>query len=232
MSGRPRNLVRQGAASNPDAGARIKQRLGKRGVAWLTSVTGLADSTIRDALERGPARADVALRIAQALDVNLEWLLVGESCPSELSPLEAYDLAGRLSQTMIPEFDLAYGMGGGTFAETYVRERKVPFRQDWLDRLSGGRWAQFFLAKGAGDSMMPTILNGDDILVNAAEKLINSQDRVWALAYGDALMIKRVRRMPGGEFLLNSDNPIVHPLALKELEFEVIGRVVWIGRAI
>lgn len=197
-------------------------------------MTGLGEQTIRDAMKRGPSRADVALKIAQALDVNLEWLLTGEAVPPEssLTREEEYEIAGRLDQVMIPEVDLTYSMGGGSFADVYVEERRIPFRRDWLDRLRRGRPADFFLARGAGDSMVPTILDGDDVLVNRAEPEIHSQDRIWALGYGELGMIKRVRRRPDGQFELNSDNPAISSILTTQSELTVIGRVVWIGRAI
>jgi phage repressor protein C with HTH and peptisase S24 domain len=80
--------------------------------------------------------------------------------------------------------------------------------------------------------MMPTILDDDDVLVNRADAVIRQQDRIWALAYGELGMIKRVRRLPTGLFQLNSDNPAVTPVEATEDELHVVGRVIWIGRRV
>src|SRR3546814_6315379 len=40
------------------------------------------------------------------------------------------------------------------------------------------------------------------------QKDIGQQDRIWALAYGDLGMIKRVRRLPGGTYRLRSDGAV------------------------
>src|SRR3546814_11360476 len=48
-----------------------------REVSWLVRETGYGDSTIRDALRRGPVRSDVAMAIAQARSVSVDWLLTG-----------------------------------------------------------------------------------------------------------------------------------------------------------
>src|SRR3546814_11777538 len=37
---------------------------------------------------------------------------------------------------------------------------------------------------------------------------MGQQDRIWALAYGDLGMIKRVRRLPGGTYRLRSDGAV------------------------
>ena len=46
------------------------------------------------------------------------------------------------------------------------------------------------------DSMMPTLINGDLVLVDAAQQTIADQDRIWAVVVGGAGMIKRIRRLP------------------------------------
>ena len=83
-----------------------------------------------------------------------------------------------------------------------------------------------------GDSMEPTLRDGDVVLIDSAQRVIKSQDRIWAVIYGELGMIKRVRRTPGGTYLLLSDNPNVPPIECFDGEMSVIGRVCWIGRRI
>src|SRR3546814_15796956 len=45
-------------------------------------------------------------------------------------------------------------------------------------------------------------------LLTQPQKDIGQQDRIWALAYGDLGMIKRVRRLPGGTYRLRSDGAV------------------------
>jgi phage repressor protein C with HTH and peptisase S24 domain len=142
------------------------------------------------------------------------------------------DLAGQLGMQMIPEVDITYSLGGGAVHDDYVESRMVPFRRDWLDRLTRSGPADVFLTRGQGDSMMPTILDDDDVLVNRADQAVRQQDRIWALGYGELGMIKRVRRLPSGLFQLNSDNPAVTAIEATEDELFVVGRVIWIGRRV
>src|SRR3546814_1016510 len=44
--------------------------------------------------------------------------------------------------------------------------------------------------------------------ISQPQKDIGQQDRIWALAYGDLGMIKRVRRLPGGTYRLRSDGAV------------------------
>lgn len=78
-SGKSRTPGRQGVSRDEASGARIEQALGDRGIPWLVEQSGLKDSTVRDAIRLGPARADVAVKIAKALGVDLEWMLTGET---------------------------------------------------------------------------------------------------------------------------------------------------------
>lgn len=85
-------------------------------------------------------------------------------------------------------------------------------------------------ARGDGDSMQPTILDGDIVLIDTSQKTINKQDRTWAVSYGDLGMIKRIRRLPDGDYHILSDNAAVAPTIAHDDEMYVIGRVIWIGR--
>lgn len=78
--------------------------------------------------------------------------------------------------------------------------------------------------------MIPTMLDGDIVLIDTSQKRIEQQDRIWALGYGELGMIKRVRRLPNGSYDLMSDNSAVSPINASDEEMYVVGRVVWIGR--
>ena len=78
--------------------------------------------------------------------------------------------------------------------------------------------------------MQPTILDGDIVLVDTAHRRIDDQDRLWAVAYGELGMIRRVRVTPRGSWLLMPDNQVVRPEEVGDGEASVIGRVIWIGR--
>lgn len=225
-------------ASLEGSESRIKERLDalRKDAVWLASESGVPLSTVYDTLRRGIGKPGHAIRFARALGVSIDWLLTGKNPPSTGSDnrlvAQDADLVERFGLRMIPEVDIAYSMGGGAVHDEYFESRMVPFRRDWLDRISRGRPADFFLAGGVGDSMMPTILDGDDVLVNRAEHVIRHQDRIWAIGYGELGMIKRVRRLPSGMFQLNSDNPAVTPIEATEDELHVVGRVAWIGRRV
>src|SRR3546814_19941777 len=49
----------------------------------------------------------------------------------------------------------------------------------------------------AGDSMAPTLSDGDDILVDGGDAAGRLRDGLYVLRMDDALMVKRIARAPG-----------------------------------
>lgn len=131
---------------------------------------------------------------------------------------------------LLPEIDIGYSMGGGLVIQDHAEAVAVPFPRNWLRPLIKGSFEQLFVARGEGDSMQPTLLDGDIVIIDTAQNAINSQDRLWCMTYGDLGMIKRVRTLPDGGIDVISDNPAVRSFKAYDGEVQIIGRVVWIGR--
>src|SRR3546814_16226882 len=88
--------------------------------------------------------------------------------------------------------------------------------------------------RGTGDSMFPTLSDGDEILVDASDAAGRLRDGIYVLRVDGAIMVKRLAVNPAGhDFTVTSDNPAYPPrtgLALNAVP--VIGRGVWMGRRI
>lgn len=82
----------------------------------------------------------------------------------------------------------------------------------------------------AGDSMSPTLIDGDFIMINTADKDVRS-GYIYLLRMEDELMVKRLENRPGSLLLLRSDNPDYEDIAISKNEecfnVEVFGRMVW-----
>ena len=177
------------------------------------------------------------LPLARALETNAAFLM-GETDDSSGSLGEkrlewrgpAFEVPD--GTVMIPQLDIGYSMGGGSVFEEYAQTAMVPFPREWLRPMIGGTFGDLFVARGEGDSMMPTLLDSDFVIVDTAQKTILKQDRLWCLNYGDLGMIKRVRMQPDGGALIISDNPSVENFTAYDGEVQAIGRVIWIGRRV
>lgn len=154
--------------------------------------------------------------------------ITGETQPAKRFPPGD----GPDGTVMIPQLDIGYSMGGGSVFEEYAQTALIPFPREWLRSLIGGTFGDLFVARGEGDSMMPTILDSDVVIIDTAQRTITKQDRLWCLNYGDLGMIKRVRMQPDGGALIISDNPAVENFTAYDGEVQAIGRVIWIGRRV
>lgn len=217
-------------------GARIEERLTRLGMsqAELARRVKVSQPTI-NALIRGNNVGSKHLhRIAAELETSPAFL-AGESdndAPVSVAPSALDALAEKMDLAIVPELELGYSMGGGAVFDQYEQKGVVPFQRAWLRSMMRGAIADLFVARGEGDSMQPTLLDGDIVLIDTAQKDIRQQDRIWAVAYGDLGMIKRVRRLPAGTYQLLSDNATVPPIECADEEMRVVGRVIWIGRRI
>jgi phage repressor protein C with HTH and peptisase S24 domain len=121
-------------------------------------------------------------------------------------------------------------MGGGIVISDHADQRRVDVPREWLKPLIKGSYADVFAARGEGDSMEPTLRDGDIVIVDTAQNAVNSQDRVWCIGHGDLGMIKRLRARPDGGIEIMSDNSAVSSFIAYDGEVQIIGRVVFIGR--
>lgn len=213
---------------------RVRTRLGELGLsqAELARRVGITQQAVGKVV-RGEVRGSAHLhRIAQALQTTPAWL-EGETddAGAAVPPLPIETTVGRLGLIMVPELGQDFGLGLAVVDDEDAHVRMVAFPRSWLGARTGGK-GHYLLIQGSGDSMVPTIHDGDDVLVDRGQDRINQQDRIWALTYGELGIIKRVRRLSNGRYQLNADNAAVSPIEAEEGEFKVIGRVLWIGRRI
>ena len=103
------------------------------------------------------------------------------------------------------------------------------FHSSFIAR-KGGTAKTMRIFEVAGDSMSPTLDDGDMIMVNTAETDIRT-GRIYLLRIGDELMVKRLETRPGGKMLIRSDNEryedIPVDLGDESSGVEIFGRMVW-----
>lgn len=175
-----------------------------------------------------------AMDFAEKLGVDAAWLLKGgpDGGQEHRQQVELERQAKDMGLALVPELEIGYSMGAGSIFSEYRQTGVVPFDREWLRSVIRGHFSDLFVARGTGDSMVPTLLDGDIVLIDTSQKRIEQQDRIWALSYGELGMIKRVRRLPGGSYRIMSDNSAVPAIDASDDEMFVVGRVVYIGRRV
>lgn len=80
------------------------------------------------------------------------------------------------------------------------------------------------LITARGDSMEPGLYDGDQLIVDTADRTPIASARVYVIRVDGAVMVKRVAA-GRKKLVATSDNPAAAPVPAGEIE--VVGRVVW-----
>ena len=187
-----------------------------------------------------------AISVARATSVRLEWLATGEgpmlAAPGEAGPAPA---AGRHADqqlvtmqhpgaappgyVLLPlvEAKAAAGSSGSLDSDKVVDF--LAFSEDWVRNTLHRRPQNLALLEATGDSMDPTIRDGDILLVDTSVRDIQSS-RVYVLQVNGALLVKRIQVRLDGSLVVKSDNPSYEPEVVRPDErspLRILGQVVW-----
>lgn len=132
---------------------------------------------------------------------------------------------------MVPRLGvhLSAGNGSGTNQVEIQFNEAQPqaFRADWV-RQQHFKPKKLAAMTASGDSMEPTIHDGDSLLIDTGNAEVQD-GKVYALWYEGGERVKRLYRLPGGGLRIKSDNPAFGPI---ELGPEYLGHVRVIGRVV
>lgn len=197
----------------------------------ISRLIGRNAAYIQQYIKRGtPRRLDEAdrRRIAAFLDVP-DTLLGG---PATVVAAPASRARGP-AMLLVPQLAVGASAGPGATVDGEAVEAGFAFDPRWLRRLGADTRALSIIAV-EGDSMAPTLNDGDDILVDGADTAARLRDGIYVLRMDDALMVKRVARLPvAGRISVKSDNPLYPSWPdLAADAVTLVGRVVWTGRRV
>lgn len=212
--------------------AKVGTRIGeiadaRGGNSALAKICDLKESTVRN-WRSGVSEPDLsdALGIARAGGVTLDWLATGEG------PKHPTDFVSSADHVFIPLYDVEAAAGQGAFVNGEPTEQSLAFRRDWLARRIGVAEKHLALLSVRGDSMEPTLHDGDVIMVNRADVQIS--EGIFVFLLDGWLMVKRLQARADGVWMV-SENPKYGESQLPDFkDFDepsrIIGRVIWLGR--
>lgn len=201
----------------------------------LSVITGLTTAAISQ-YKTGKIltlNAMAAQKIADALGVNVEWLVTGEGnmIKPNIISLDSAD-SDKLPAgfVQIPEYKICFGAG----------EAEEPTYEEIQDCVPAYFRSTFFSDRGInpknckrfkviGDSMIPLINDGDYITVDCTPKNYIENNQIYALVFDHSLRIKRLIKS-FKNLTIRSDNPIYSDevLTLEEAAqmIHIIGKVI------
>lgn len=235
--------------SDDEVRAAIDRLLHEQGIdyARVSALIGRNPAYIQQYIKRGTPRRlaeQDRARIAAFLGVDEGELGGPPRAAPALPPVAAARRGARMgvreaalaspaaSLQLVPRLAVGASAGAGASVDGEPVEGAVAFDTRWLRDLGADPRA-LSLIRVAGDSMAPTLNDGDDILVDGQDAAQRLRDGIYVLRLDDVLMVKRVGRGPAGRIAVTSDNP--HYQSYPDLPLSavrLVGRVVWTGRRV
>ena len=209
----------------------IVDQLAKGNKKQFAQLTGKSASHIYK-ICRGMSRPSMSYLqdLYKEFQIDLNWLLTGERSDHD-SP------TGRINRqdlVMAPMFDVQASAGLGQEVVSEDINDYFAFNKKWLSnqlRVSGDNLA---FVSVSGDSMVPTLNDGDDVLVDMSQKMVHKEG-IYLLHTPHGLMAKRLKQRNDGVLSVMSDNQEFDSWDIQLTEREenaVVGKVVWCARSI
>ena len=175
-----------------------------------------------------------------SVGIDPTWLVTGQESVNGhhvpvMGPINASIPSGVVSPdfTLVPRLSIEASAGNGAINGNEEVAEMLAFGTNWLSKLGiSAPFARVILIRG--DSMQPTLNNGDIVLVDTIVERIDDAG-IYAIRVDDRLLVKRVSPRSDGSLLLISENPIYPPEEISASAvgmLGIIGRVKWCGRAI
>lgn len=199
---------------------------------------GLKEHQIKDA-EIGKTKSvprQALKRIETEFNINLEYLEYGigsvfktpaESDFTTPGPLKAFTVQcgpTELDFTPVVKIKALVSGGQGDFVYEEACEEIYSFRTDWLHRK--GTVSAMRLAEVSGDSMLPTLSNGDFVLFDTSKR--EPRDgKIMVIGIDNHLLIKRIRISPDGVYLLSDNRAVYEPVFARPENTRFLGLAIW-----
>jgi phage repressor protein C with HTH and peptisase S24 domain len=133
---------------------------------------------------------------------------------------------------IVPKLEVGASAGAGSLTDDGPAVAQFGFGEKWLKSMKVHS-DLVSIVQVDGDSMSPTLLHGDDILVDRSQTE-HLRDGIYVLRFADTLMVKRIALNPMAKLIsVRSDNPTYPDWEDCDPEqVQIIGKVVWVGRKI
>lgn len=209
-----------------DARRALDELIQKRGCSYseISRLLGRNAAYIQQFIRRGsPRQLDERDRAILARFFGIDERILG-------APARSTGPAVELA--MVPILDIEASAGHGALAQMESKSAQFGFDEKWLRRLTSTKPSNLSIIGVLGDSMEPTLQDGDEVMVDLGDGQARLRDGIYVLRMDDMLSVKRIAIEPQGKRVsVLSDNP-TYPSwrGLEKRMLNVVGRVLWFGR--
>ncbi|MEL0304363.1 MAG: S24 family peptidase [Rhodobiaceae bacterium] len=213
----------------------------RRAVRLAVDAAGLTLKEASRALGRNDAYLQQFLyrrsprRLPEQLRLRLAALTATDQSRFLDPDLQALQPARHDRLICVPLHAVHAAAGGGSFASgDDEAQAGLSFPPDLLRRITAAPAGGLKLLSVSGDSMSPTLEDGDLVIVDTGRRM-PSPPGIFILDDGVGLVAKRVDAIPNTtppQLRLSSDNPAYSNYQRRIDEVHIVGRIVWFARNI
>ncbi len=163
---------------------------------------------------------------------RLQQILIALGQPEGMLPVTQEIVEESDPVSMVPVYDVRASMGAGSVTEDTPISFHIAFRKEWLRKITSATTDQLAAISASGDSMEPTLSDGDTVLIDMTQRSTTREDGIYVIDYDGLLLVKRLRFDPARRVVrIISDNPKYPPTDDVSPEIlRVFGRAIWLGR--
>ncbi|MEX3612935.1 MAG: helix-turn-helix transcriptional regulator, partial [Burkholderia gladioli] len=134
----------------------------------------------------------------------------------------------------VPRYNVKTAAGHGSTLADGKPPLPMAFRRYWIDHYLRVNPTDLAVIAVKGDSMEGVLSDRDVILVNQAD--CRPGNGLYVLRMDGELFVKRLQRLPEGALEVSSANEVYRPFTINlsspPSDFDIIGRVVWVGHQV
>lgn len=181
--------------------------------AHVAKLFGKPPRLVRDWRDRGSIPYGRCTEIASILNIDLDELL------------------GKTDEIVkVPEYnDVPVSVGDGAFALSEKPTGYIEFPLKLFKHLFGAKGKDYIQLPVEGDSMTPTLNDGDKIMVHPQTDYTG--EGIYTVRYDGNMYVKRLIKENNNTYTLKSNNPQYNDIKTNNhTDFAIIGKVLWLGR--
>lgn len=223
-------------------GERVKEERKKRrwSQADLGAKVGVSQAAISEIERDVPKSSGLVIPIAKAFKVDVTYLTDGKENISRqvadnsdivIIGGQNGEVADPKEYVVIPRYDVRGSCGEGIDVNEVTIVDGMPMPVAWLRAQNLPESHLLAVIEASGDSMQPTIEDGQTLIVNTVD-IEPKSTKIYLICIDGKLFIKRLIYTPDG-WIMRSDNPNKsnYPdFVIEEERFnniDIQGRVVW-----
>ncbi len=215
------------STSNPGMGERVQFIRGTLSQKAFGQLIGTTQGNVSK-IEKGMVpEGNILLRIAEHGKTTVEYVLTGKGLlKASIVSHNEKNLPPGMS--LIKKVKGAGSAGHGLKPDDEV-DIQLAFRDDWLSKFGGPDRLLALVVEG--DSMEPTLMDQDVIVVNKNIQEIKPGGGVYSFTWQGKRMIKRLQLNPKTKLVhIKSDNPNYDDLDADWKDIKIEGKLIWFGR--